>query len=317
MRDTAIGVVGTLAGLCVLAVAGAPMAADLSIIGPVARIAEGLTVHFWLLAVLLALALLGLRAEATGLVLLLVLITLAGLFGWRHVTQTERLSDATGPGLRIVWFNLLNTNKTAPDAILAALRASDADVIVLTELAPIAKALDRLDDVYPHRFDCGARCGMLVLSRLPFAQTETVKPGAQFPQRRLRVDLVPDGAAPVSIVAGHLLKPWFIEAAYADRRRLARMADQAGDNVVVLGDFNAAPWSLPVQQVIGWAGLTAPFRPRPSWPAPVFWAGVPLDHVLWRGGVKVTGLHPFGGDLGSNHRGLLVDIVLPTPASGG
>lgn len=315
MREMAIGAIVTLCVLFLVAVAGAPSVPDLSILGPLARMIEGLTVHFWCVTLILTLGLLILRAEAVGVAILLVLVLQSGLYGWQHVTQSERLTDAAGPRLRVVWFNMLNTNKMPADSLQAALEQSGADVIVLTEARALRGRYDALAETYPHQFRCAGACALVVLSRLPLTLTEGPDPDSRFPEQRLRVDLAPDGAAPLSIVAGHLFKPWFIEMAYADRRRLSKMINRAGDNVLVLGDFNAAPWSLPVQQVLRWSDLTVPFRPRPSWPAPVFWAGVPLDHVFWRGGVKIAALQPFGGSLGSNHRGLMVDVVLPAPST--
>lgn len=316
MRDALIGAIVTLTVLFLSAVAFAPLTPDLAILGPLARMLEGMIIHLWLLCLILAIALLALDAERMGIAVLVILVTFAGVYGWRHINQTERVTDAAGPRLRVVWFNMFVNNQTPPDQLVAALNDSGADLILLTETNTIQDRFDDLDSTYPHQYFCGGTCGLVALSKLPFAQAEGRGRPSHFPHQRMRIDVVPEGSVPVSIAVAHFFKPWVSGAAAAERRRLIKLINGAGDNVLVVGDFNAAPWSLPVQQILERADLTGPFRPRTSWPVPLTWAGVPIDHIYWRGGVKVARLAPFGADLGSNHRGFVADIVLPTPPKG-
>ena len=81
--------------------------------------------------------------------------------------------------------------------------------------------------------------------------------------------------------------------------------------MVAVGDFNAAPWGKSVQNVLKSSGMKALRWPVPTWPAAAGSFGLPIDHVLVRGGARVVAVHPFGVALNSNHRGLMADISLP------
>ena len=51
--------------------------------------------------------------------------------------------------------------------------------------------------------------------------------------------------------------------------------------------------------------------PVPTWPAAAGRFGVPIDHVLVRGGPRLVSIAPWGAELGSDHRGLLAALSLP------
>jgi hypothetical protein len=109
-------------------------------------------------------------------------------------------------------------------------------------------------------------------------------------------------------------------AAAARRTRFAALADAAlaEPDVVVLGDLGCAPWSPPLRDLIGQGRLRdgrCGFGVLPTWPAACPWLGLPLDHCLVAGSVRVRACR-IGPDLGGGHRPLIVELDYETPPPG-
>lgn len=254
-----------------------------------------------------ALALLGVRRLALAGALTALL---GG--GWIAVDYSMRIGPTlTGDSvpLRVLWLNLLKDNTTQPEQIADALRRSGADLIVLAEAAPAYQAVPALSDLYPHRQGCTdpTRCELLILSRHPMGP---VKFGDMLtgPERLARFTLeLPEGPHP-TIVAVHRIKPWYLGLTGGENAWM-RAVLSGGHNrpLLVVGDFNASPWSRRMWQLGTRYGLRHPTWPIATWPA---WAGrfgVQIDHVLTRGAIGAKTIIPWEVLL-SNHRGLLADL---------
>ena len=224
---------------------------------------------------------------------------------------------STQPGatdLRLLWFNVLAENPTPPERLVTAIRAADADVVLLAEPAPLRRAVDALADLYPYRIGCeeAEPCGLILLSRFPFAKVRF----HDFPSgvhRMLRVELEVPGHGPVALAGLHQTKPWYLGLTGSETEavRWGLRPDRRALPMVVAGDFNAAPWSQRMRQLRQEQGLGFAAWPVSTWPAAAGEFGVPIDHVLVRGGAGIARLTPWGGNLGSNHRGLIAEIDLP------
>lgn len=118
---------------------------------------------------------------------------------------------------------------------------------------------------------------------------------------------------PVSFRVMHMVKPW--QTAFSkDEEEIAHraLADAPEDQpMVLLGDFNAAPWSRRMMELERRHDLDHAPWPVATWPVRAGGLGIPIDHVLLGKGAKLGSLSPWGSDLGSNHRGLLAKIDLP------
>ena len=115
----------------------------------------------------------------------------------------------------------------------------------------------------------------------------------------------------IFISVAHLTKPFFSGVAETELDRLAAQYDWIDGPVVAVGDFNAAPWSRPVTRLLERTGYRATRRTPGTWPAQVGPLGVPIDLALVHNGARIVGIESFGGELNSNHRGLLLDIAVP------
>lgn len=96
---------------------------------------------------------------------------------------------------------------------------------------------------------------------------------------------------------------------------LSGWRSQWSDDLVIFGDFNATPWSVPFRDLLSSAGLRHGRLGQgyqPSWPTRLFKVnvgmfGLPIDHVLIGGDLQFIE-HQIGPKIGSDHRPLLVTI---------
>ena len=309
---------GVLAGLLLPLAAGLPLAGfglqyvpDSTFPGTVARILESAGPHLLLASVLpiLALALVGARRLA-GLCLLLAIGSGAALVAQRVATSAPLAADAP-VDLRLLWFNADFRNPTPPAEIVAAIRASGADLVMLAETLEIGPALDGLADLYPYRAGCLATCEVSVLSRYPLQDLQVITPGIAWDERMAVFDLTLPGRVPVSFVALHMTKPWFYGIVDDEIDTIEAALPRHPGPMVLAGDLNSAPWSLRLRWLRRVAHLEDPLVPIATWPAAAGGYGLPIDHVLVRGGPRIVSIAPWGAELGSDHRGLLAALSLP------
>jgi endonuclease/exonuclease/phosphatase (EEP) superfamily protein YafD len=207
-------------------------------------------------AVFVVLAPIALLARARVLALALVVLVVAGggFFGPDWVSLPG--AAASRQDLSVMTWNLQYGARSAADAA-AQIRGVDEDLIALEELEPDTSAAIDADPAiaarYPYRTmrpQWGAR-GLAVLSRYPTHDDEVV---AQPARLRLVVE-TPRG--PVRVVVGHPM-PASIDtvtplrapidfqtsdrdAAIEEMRQWIDPALDAGERLLVLGDFNTSP----------------------------------------------------------------------------
>lgn len=242
-----------------------------------------------------------------------------------NVVVTPRSDEVR---LRIVSLNVWYRG-TDYQAVRDYLKASGADVIGLVEVTPRWKLeLTSLREQYPYAVDCvddDERCEEMLLSRWPITQS-----GAERIQGNLPVVAWANLALPrshqVTVAVTHLV--WPLMAAGADDPtaeglpRLAQ-AEQAanlatglralGDDLILMGDFNAAPWSDIQQHLRQVTGLDNQGFATATWPA---WGWtpmrLPIDHILTRGGAQLLSTRT-GPDVGSDHLPLEAVVSLAQP----
>lgn len=260
-------------------------------------------------------------------------LMLAATLSWPIFASHGQAAVVTGPErLKILSANLWHL-ASGHDRTIAALLASDADIIGLVEVTPDWRpALAPLLARYPHHIDCldtDPECQVLVLSRLPI-----VKPIAGRIWRATPIvaggELLWNGR-PITVLATHLFRPlarsdesaWGTDdparASYlADGLPLSRQAGQAGllarylnsqpRDLILMGDFNSVPWSrvqrsfrakTGLENQAGWDFSWPSFLPRPL--------RLPIDHILARGHLAVTRFAA-GPETDSDHLPVIAEV---------
>ncbi|MEV8466192.1 endonuclease/exonuclease/phosphatase family protein [Fluviibacterium sp. DFM31] len=310
---------GTFIGLCLPFALPLPVLAVLfqfmpngDPLGSFARILEHMAPQILAVCLVPALLLWLLRARVLSLLSLALILGGGGLLATQHIQTSTPLHAELEPDFSVVWFNALFDNPVPPEAIADELRATLPDVAVLAEATQLEDMIADLSDVFPYRLGCLEVCEVVILSRHPFLVRAVRNPGPVWRERMLVVDVLPPGQdGPVKVVALHMVKPWYFGITELETQLVtARLRRYTGPTVVV-GDFNAAPWSERMRFIRKRSGLEGIRWPMATWPAAAGWAGVPIDHVLVKNGPQVVAVTPWGAALGSDHRGLLVDIALP------
>lgn len=313
-----------LAGACLLLTACA-LAAGLfghlvpdgsPLLSTVLRMLDSLRPHLLALAAVGGAGLAGLGLRRTGLACLLAAALGGGLLILDYRARALLLSSAPGAGLTVLWFNLEKDNPVPPARLEAALRASGADVIVLAEALSARPVMPGLRAHYPYQAGCASAraCELLILSRVPIGEPLLFDTFAG-PDRFASFEPQLPGAGRVRIVALHRIKPWYLGMTGMEQAWIGAVLARAPQRpLIVMGDFNAAPWSRSLRSLEQTQGLRHPALPIATWPRELGGLGLPIDHILLRGAAVFQDISPWGEQLGSNHRGLLARIALPSAA---
>ncbi len=239
---------------------------------------------------------------------------IGGYWSWR-LWPRRAPGDATGeatPLLRIASANLLYENVDF-ERILRGLAALEADVLVVCEVTPEARQrLGRLETEYPYARDtCAPESvyGIVILSRFPLTLRSSGIGEGSAP-RHLAVDLAVEGRS-IALVAIHPSNPIRFSRAHripGEFDAVAGLCRMAAQDLVLIGDCNAAGWSSYLRALEKVTGVVNDGKVRPSWPT---WlpplVRLPLDHVWVRGRVALLKAW-LGPRFGSDHLPLIAEI---------
>jgi endonuclease/exonuclease/phosphatase (EEP) superfamily protein YafD len=180
------------------------------------------------------------------------------------------------------------------DEAAAQIRAWAPDIVVLAEIdernRPI---LDTLAADYPYRVDCLQHwaCDSAVLSRLPIVENLSAWNG----KRRIATSV-----ARIATPFGHLavagvhldqpLPPRRVREQERQAEGLVELLSPIEDPLLLVGDFNAAPWGRLLRGLARDAGLEIAWGLEGTWPAALPWPlRIPIDHALTRNGFELVG----------------------------
>lgn len=273
------------------------------------------SLRFHIAAALLGLVLLLFIGGAwrRALVFLLAFAVSAGQ-GAATIYRQQEARDAlvatpSKPLLKLLSFNILSGNPNG-EGIARFVVGSGADVVVLMEAAPIAPYVATLRTTYPYSAGCeeGARCGgVVILSRTPLADVSMQSLSGIW-LNRLVTATTEIGGQEISLVAAHLVKPYFDEFAAEELAKLGAVIGRLEGPVVLAGDFNAAAWSGAIDRLITRQQLLpGPGYPA-TWPVRLGPVGVPIDNIFTRAPLVIETVEAIADAMGSNHRGLMAEI---------
>ena len=226
---------------------------------------------------------------------------------------------AASPAIRVVSFNVQGQNEQY-EQVIDFLTEVNADVVFLHEANRLweralseALAGGRL----PYR-QHRSRPDHLIFSTLTLTRdspSEVISHGWAEREARAMEVTVSLGEAEVTMLGIHPLAPTNARRAALRDAQFKFVADWVGSArgpTVVVGDFNATPWSHVSRPLTG-AGLRNSqrgFGLAPSFPVDgSFLTRVPIDHLLHSSHLAVSDRW-LGPDLGSDHFPLVVDMAL-------
>jgi endonuclease/exonuclease/phosphatase (EEP) superfamily protein YafD len=234
-------------------------------------------------------------------------------------SSNHRGAVSEAPVLHLATINLLAGNADH-ESVIKLLRGHPPDVVVFQEAGKAwIETLQSLKDVYPHqRLDFNQRSffGLAILSRTPWESAEVVKLGTKGDAKGLAVRFIWHGRT-VSLMDFHAYHPTSTEKMVhrmlmhdvlikwsSDRR-------EAGDAVIIAGDFNCTPWAYLFRNFLHDSSLIDSSRGRLFEATRNVWYPnrLLIDHVFVSKDFDVV-KRGVGPDIGSDHRPVFVDLAL-------
>jgi endonuclease/exonuclease/phosphatase (EEP) superfamily protein YafD len=305
---------------------------------PLADVAEHFALQILMAAALLgALALLLRRWRWLSVIGGVAFIQLWTIHPYWPASTALAAPEAGETRIKMVSLNVWYHNQDMP-AVVDYLRDANADVVGLVEVRNhMLPELAVLNDLYPFRLECVSAtkvCQELLLSKYPFTASGKGRIDGELPVLVWgEIKPMPNGP-PVTVAVTHLAWPFkkirpvtepTIDPQHQSLPKglprlvqteqalnLTGALDRLSSNLVLMGDFNMAPWSRTQQYLRRATGLDNKGDLVPSWPswAPAF-LRLPIDHVMTRGNPQILTLEA-GPDVGSDHRPVEAVIALKT-----
>lgn len=283
-----------------------------TVLGPMVRILDSLSPWFLLSALGLSVSIVTFGSWRLGGVLGLVSLGAMAQFAVEHRSLSVPTQPDTPPDLRVLFFNALASNTTSGSDIVSAILKADPDVVVIAEPRAVRPAVQMMAEAYSFVSPCvDETCHLLVASKVAPTRFWRMDLGVGEAERYAVMELATEDDKSVFLAASHISKPWLSGVSEAELRRLRAQYNWFKGPVVAVGDFNVAPWSFPMRELLHNTGMQGLRMPPATWPASAGRFGVPIDQILVRDGPRVTKIRSFGSDLGSNHLGILADVALP------
>ncbi len=244
------------------------------------------------------------------------LVIIAGVIAigiWPHVASRAPFNLATAAAnqkvLRVASFNTLYTNDNA-EAVKAEVLRLDADVVGLVEMGPAKKRiLTDLRALYPFQANCFTKdfCNLVILSKVPLETTGSDVSWDGPPY--LKAKFGPE-AGGLTVFLVHTIRFPHSRAQFRQVMALSTLIESTPGPKLVMGDFNATPFSRIIQTMETRANLTR-LTNLPSWPS---YAGLPqiaIDHIFVSRGVRAIESQTIGQSGGSDHFPIIVKIAVP------
>lgn len=272
-------------------------------------------IQFALLGIVVALAALAVGRRTAALIALFTTVINVGAIIQAIDAVPGAPAEAAGRAIRVMTFNIDAFN-TQRDATIAAIRAANADIIVLQEaVGDWPRALDALkrDYGYVAPADLAVSQGMMILSRLPIAQVEQFEPASMYyPYLAATVKIQ---STSVTVIAFHPPRPLHSgesEGRVASFDSLAQHVRRLKGAVIVAGDLTATPWSRPFADFVHTTGMVKAWSLKPwlnTWPSWLPYLGIPIDQILVNSAVAIADVR-LGAASGSDHFPVIATLRL-------
>jgi endonuclease/exonuclease/phosphatase (EEP) superfamily protein YafD len=211
--------------------------------------------------------------------------------------------------LRVASYNTWLDNDKI-DEVKAEIERLDADVIVLVELGPNKRVLfDQLISRYPYQAKCSdpTHCNFGILSKYPLTKIgdRMIWAGPRY----IRASLGPEFGG-LSIYGVHTTRFPHSRAQFVQIQALVDELNTVTGRYVVMGDFNATPYSR-VTQTLASQGNLQRLTTLPTWPARVGLPQISIDHAFVSTGIRQLESESIGNSAGSDHFPIYLKLAVP------
>jgi endonuclease/exonuclease/phosphatase (EEP) superfamily protein YafD len=273
------------------------------------------TVQFMFVVAAFALGGLIPRFKTLSSLAILVLL-IAGYGAWpllRHENQLP--ANAAAPAgtklLRVASFNTKAKNKDIAALAMEIVRL-DADIVTILELTPDkAGLLDLLKANYANQLNCNTdpHCKAAIVSKHALAATAFAGRWDGPPYMSATLGSEWGG---VTVVGIHTQRFPNTEAHFRHARSVVKLVETVPGYVILMGDFNATPFSRIIKIVEEGTGFQRQTT-LPSWPAQFGLPQLAIDHIFLSPSLKPMSPVQMGEAAGSDH--LPVSMVVAVPVN--
>jgi endonuclease/exonuclease/phosphatase (EEP) superfamily protein YafD len=244
------------------------------------------------------------------------LIVAAGLLAigvWPHVAaRTPHLASDVKAGERAVTVASFNTwyDNQKVEEVQAEIERLDADIITLIEFGPNKRVLlKKLANRYPYHAECFAvdYCHMVILAKFPIVKSEA-RVGWDGPpviQANFGGEL-----GNLTVIGVHTIRFPHSRAQFRQVQALAKFIEVIPSRKLVMGDFNATPFSRITQTIAAQTGLVR-LTMLPTWPSRLQLPQVAIDHIFVSPGIRVIEDERIGNPAGSDHYPITMKLAVP------
>lgn len=187
----------------------------------------------------------------------------------------------------------------------------------IQESAPIGPEIPRIKAVYPYRLGCGAKtitCDSSLWSKQPLLTADVITASPIYRDRLMIASIQLQGQT-VNFVNVHLTKPYFDNFHDIELREITEALSRIKGPVVLAGDFNTTILTRDMRRFLTETKLMTDFEEPNTIPVAAPAIGLAIDHVFVSEYLKIVSLKRVPDPLGSNHFGLIADMLWYDPTA--
>jgi endonuclease/exonuclease/phosphatase (EEP) superfamily protein YafD len=258
------------------------------------------------------------RRGRTLTTLVLIILGYFGIGLWPHIASYNVVSEPSGLTekgrvLKILSFNSSLQNLDG-EAVAKEVERHAPDIVVLIESGSEKRQVfERLRTSFPYQVNCLeiAYCDMAVLAKFPIAEHEGHVLWRGPPTIRAIFGPELNG---LSVFGVHSTRFPHQRSQLIQMVELAKYVDRSPGEHIVMGDFNATPYSRQLQTFQRNSGLNR-LTYLPTWSSKlVQLPQIDIDHIFVSASLEPLGRAFIGGSAGSDHYPVIATIRMrPLP----
>jgi endonuclease/exonuclease/phosphatase (EEP) superfamily protein YafD len=258
------------------------------------------------------------RRGRTLTTLVLIILTYLGIGLWPHIASYNVVLEPSGLTekgrvLKILSFNASLQNLNG-EAVAKEIERHAPDIVVLIESGSEKRQVfERLRTNFPYQANCLeiTFCDMAVLAKFPIAEHEGHVLWRGPPVIRAIFGPELNG---LSVFGVHSTRFPHQRSQLIQMVELAKYVDRSPGQHIVMGDFNATPYSRQLQTFQRNSGLNR-LTNLPTWPSKlVQLPQIDIDHIFVSEALEPVGRAIIGGAAGSDHYPVIATVrIKPIP----